>query len=681
MSARIFPLLALLFTTATVVGCGDDGGATSDAGTGDAGVGPIEMVLSLEPDFAFFEQPFPLESRRTAGGAPDVSGWPNPRRLPLIGRYQALAEDRDGFSPSGPVWIAFTGPLDGSALPTVEESSAPESPVFLVNVDPGSPERGGRTPVRVTQTAEDDTYRPAGLLQVLPEPGFALREHTTYAVIVMAAVGSGDATRPLVQSPTLASLLAGGTPDGGEAVVSAYAPLRAYLADEGIAPEEVVAATVFRTGDVTSQLVRWVEWAGALPAREPTSEPSRIYDLGDYCAYEATWAAPQFQEGTPPFEEEGGRFVLDGDGLPVEQGTQTASFVVSVPKRAMPADGFPLVFYVNGTGGLARQILDRGTVVGATAPAPGTGPAMRFARRGWAASGVAGPLNPERIGAAASMDGFVMYNFLNPVAMRDNFMQAVLEHVLFRRLVTELRIDPAGCDGVDASAAADGMVRFDPGHVVVMGQSLGSYLSGMLAATDTGFEGAILTGAGGSWIEFAFGPTSPVDLRVAVEALIGLPSREMLDPFHPVIAMFDLAVGPADNLHYVDQVHREPLPGHDPVPVLVIEGFEDDNIPENLQRGLVVALGVDLVGDDVGTAGILEAIRLAGGEQLAAPVSDNRDVTAGVVRYLPDFPMGGHYVTFQLEPPMHQYGCFVQTLYESGTPVIVEGTAADAPCE
>jgi len=43
--------------------------------------------------------------------------------------------------------------------------------------------------------------------------------------------------------------------------------------------------------------------------------------------------------------------------------------------------------------------------------------------------------------------------------------------------------------------------------------------------------------------------------------------------------------------------------------------------------------------------------------------------------------MGGHYVTFQLEPPMHQYGCFVETLYATGTPVIVAGTTADAPCE
>jgi hypothetical protein len=56
-------------------------------------------------------------------------------------------------------------------------------------------------------------------------------------------------------------------------------------------------------------------------------------------------------------------------------------------------------------------------------------------------------------------------------------------------------------------------------------------------------------------------------------------------------------------------------------------------------------------------------------------------VTAGVVRYLPDFPMGGHYVNFQLEAPKHQYGCFLETLFATGTPTIVAGGATDDPCD
>lgn len=61
-------------------------------------------------------------------------------------------------------------------------------------------------------------------------------------------------------------------------------------------------------------------------------------------------------------------------------------------------------------------------------------------------------------------------------------------------------------------------MRFDPRLVVVGGQSLGSYLSGILAATVPDWKGAILTGAGGSWVEFGFGPKDPIDLTL-------LPSR------------------------------------------------------------------------------------------------------------------------------------------------------------
>jgi len=210
----------------------------------------------------------------------------------------------------------------------------------------------------------------------------------------------------------------------------------------------------------------------------------------------------------------------------------------------------------------------------------------------------------------------------------------------------------------------------------------------MLAAMDAGFEGAILTGAGGSWIEFAFGPTDPFDLEQVVRILIALPPTGSFDRTHPAIALFDLGVGPADNLHYVDQIWREPRPGHDPVPVLIIEGYDDDNIPENLQRGLVAALGADLVGPEAGPEGshILDAILLAGGTQRDPAVRDNRmspagPITAGVVRYEPDRPLGGHYVTFQFEAPQHQYGCFVQTLYDTGSPTIVAGAGVDDPCD
>ena len=102
------------------------------------------------------------------------------------------------------------------------------------------------------------------------------------------------------------------------------------------------------------------------------------------------------------------------------------------------------------------------------------------------------------------------------------------------------------------------------------------------------------------------------------------------------------------------------------------------------------ALGTDLVGMDVGAPEdrIEPWIELRGRMRRAPPVRANVMTsagarTAGVVRWLPDFDDGGHYVTFQLDGPKRQYGCFLETLLSDpeGVPTIFAGGAADAPCE
>jgi len=130
--------------------------------------------------------------------------------------------------------------------------------------------------------------------------------------------------------------------------------------------------------------------------------------------------------------------------------------------------------------------------------------------------------------------------------------------------------------------------------------------------------------------------------------------------------------------------------------MLVIEGEEDLQVTIGLQRALVAALGVDMVGPDVtekppgvpvGPEGqIIQRILLAGGKQLDPPVSGNVVVegqgprTAAVVRYPEDGIMEGHYVVFQREEPKHQYGCFLEDLARGRVPVIVQGVEQGGAC-
>ena len=635
-----------------------------------------ELVLDASGAGGFFDSPWPSDARRLPSGAPDLRGLPNPRGAAWIDRVYALTAETAGFSPSGTISFRFDAAVNRPAQDPLA-ALAPDAAVQLVDVDPRSPERLRRHPLHVGLTARADSFRPEHLLQVLPVPGLPLRPRTTYAAIVLRKLGA-PGTPWLGQHPDLTALLAGQTPAGaqGPALRLAVEPLLSALAALQLHPDDVAAATVFTTGDPTELLIRQAKHLDAQPALQPTA--LRVRDLyPEFTALIGSWSPPQFQRGTPPYALGGGEQIKDAQGLPLVQRVDTAELQLSVPKGRMPAAGFPLYLYVHGTGGLASQAIDRGAMPAPNVDPPlGSGIASYVGPAGWATACSAGPLSPGRIGVL-SADGYAAYNVFYPAAMRDNFGQMVLEMVLFRRLLLNLRIDPALCPGTDASASPDGKVGFDPSKVVVGGQSLGSYLSGILAAAVPGWSGAVLTGAGGSWVEFAFGPKDPFDLSLVIQLLV-VPPGETLDRFHPLIMAFDLALGPADNMHYVKRILRDPLPGHTPPHVLVIEGHADLQVPCGLQRALCLAAGADLGGSDPAPTPdeqVAPVLPWGGGAVLPWPISENRLLpdgtrrTAVIARYLPDF-REGHYVSVQRPEPKRQIREFVEALGRGQAPVI-----------
>lgn len=639
-------------------------------------------ALVLDPGAqpaAFFDLPWPSDARLLPGGGPDTAGLPNPLGKDFIRRiYELGATDAKGFSPSGVVWLRFdapiTAPVDDPLL-----SVAPDSPVFVVDIDPTSSQRLTRRPVHAQVTTSASSYRPANLLQLLPVPGIALRPKTTYAAIVLRRLGA-PGTPFLGQAPALTELLAGRAPAGvrGAALQQAYAPLARALVDLRLHPDDIAAATVFTTGDPAESLLKQVAHVAASPALRP-SEPLVTRDVyPTFTALKSAFSAPAYQEGVPPYVW-GGRQVVDAQGLPVAQRHERAELQLSVPKGRMPATGFPLYFYCHGTGGLASQAIDRGRVTAPDGtPAPGTGIASIIAPVGWATACMAGHMSPGRIGLL-SADGYAAYNVLNAVAMRDNFVQMVLEHVHFRNLLLALRIDPALCPGTDASASPDGKVFFDPRLVVVSGQSLGSYLTGMLAGSvDDAWAGAVLSGAGGSWVEFGFGPKDPFDLQVMLEALT-VPRGEKLDRFHPVVMAFDLAVGRADNTHYVRRLHRDAPPGRKPPHILVVEGHADAQVPTNLQRALVLAIKADLAGNEAAPLvqdQVAPVLPWGGQRQLPYPLGGNLTLPTGeartcvVVRYPEDGIKDGHYVITQRDEPKRQVREFVDAIARGQVPIV-----------
>ena len=107
--------------------------------------------------------------------------------------------------------------------------------------------------------------------------------------------------------------------------------------------------------------------------------------------------------------------------------------VISFPKQAMPADGFPLTLYFHGSGGVSRALIDRGPwkpmdqstcaehdkgdwekVLGCFTT--GEGPAWVYAPEGIAMAGTALNTNPERLPGASA---YAYANVNNLAAVRD----------------------------------------------------------------------------------------------------------------------------------------------------------------------------------------------------------------------------------------------------------------------
>ena len=73
------------------------------------------VAFDLDADTAapgyFWELPYPSDLRLTAGGRPQLAAFPNPRGLPMVETFRAMAMERAGF-PVVPVgYFRFSAPL------------------------------------------------------------------------------------------------------------------------------------------------------------------------------------------------------------------------------------------------------------------------------------------------------------------------------------------------------------------------------------------------------------------------------------------------------------------------------------------------------------------------------------------------------------------------------------------
>lgn len=671
---------------------GQDTGADAQPDAGDTGGGGATQMRFEPAGEGFFDVPFPSDVR-LIDGAPGLHEWARAYEQPILKLWFDAADDLlDGWGLVSGVFVNFDAPIDPATLPQTVAGSTSSDPlpsVFLADVDADSPEAGRLLPIECKFTAAEGTYHDANQLGCISPFGVVRRPRTTYALVVTTAV-TDAAGHPVAAAPAMRQLLDGQDVAGRDGTVAAapYAEAMGVLGDLGLTADDVAGLALFTTGEPTERVVRIAEWYRELPEPQINADSLEfVEELDDYVVLRATYDVPVIQQGELPYSAPpAGEIVWDAAGEPVEQGSDTVPFLLTIPKTTMPDGGFPVLMYMHGSGGEAQELIDRGARPDPDTAAPhGSGPGGVVAPYGIAGFAAEFPMHGTRY-SPPDTTGMKLYNLLgNPRATVDNFLISANEVELHARLLAGLTVDPAiAPEGViDAGAAADGLIRFDADRLTAMGQSMGSTIGLPALTISHEIDAGILSGSGGTLIEVALESTKPLNIKRALIGVLRYREDEAMDRFDPLLNALQHVWDYVDPVVHARHAIHEPHPGVPAKHILQHSGVDDGYFSLESRTALSGALGVDFVEPVLED----EALELMGysapdhATPLALPVQANLggQITGVVTMYEPSV-LDGHNVAYQRDDAKAQYACFAKTV-GGGTAPELRGVAAAETCE
>lgn len=637
----------------------------------------FEPGAELESPEHYYDLPTPLDSRLDAQGAPDVRGLPSSGNS-LVEQLKAGAADLRGFSTVSVSHFAFDDAVAGSPGEVQHHATGSDADVWLVDVDPDSPDRARRYPL-ISSVPERDGYVAGPMLSVAPHPGVVLRENTTHAVLVLRRYGDAGG-EPLGVPAGLREALRGRGP-----LAETYAPLVALLPELGVDADDIAAANVFTTGDEVARLRDESELVRA--RYSPDIVLAGLADGGAdherFCELTGTIELPQFQVGVPPWDEQG--FIeRDASGLPVEQRTELVPVVVTVPKQPMPVGGYPLVVYAHGSGGLSTQVVDRGPVLEPGGErTPGLGPSHVLAARGFATVGWAMPLNPERLEGA---DGREYLNINNLAAYPYTWRQSVHDQRLIYDALERLSIDPAllaQCAGPELPAG-ESEYRLDASQLYQMGQSAGAQNATLLAPVEPRIAALAPTGSGGYFSVLVATGSLVGGNAGAVGLLLG--TTATLTHLHPALGLLQAVWEPSDPIVFAPRIGKRPLEGMPPRSLYVPVGEGDSFFPAPVFDAMAIAYDNEQAGENIVPSLQVELGVVGRDGFVDYPVANNRESSAGgaftsvMVQFRGDGLEDPHGVFAQLDEVKYQYSCFFVTHRERGVATVAAPATVDAPC-
>lgn len=645
--------------------------------------GPARVFFELNPS-EFFRQPYPHDLRMVNGKI-DLSGFPLPGPGiigfdPVRRVKEAVESGEAGFSTSPTVFFRFSKAPSFGSITAKENQDTPERErtIYFVDVDPDSPGFGNSRAFTWFVTDGGGKYVCPRYLAARPSWTGPLAEDTTYAVVMLTGIETSDGERFEADADFKEIMTGSGGDAEMERARELHAPLKAWLDQEGIGYDEVLAAAVFTTQKITDLYPKLRDLAHEGPPPEAKSiteckpgvtspcddglsgeehirgcfeESSEVYEL------HMRVPIPIVQKGTRPYAhpDDGGSVQLTPAGTVAGQGTEDVCVSLTIPKNvSMPAEGWPVGLYGHGTGGTNRSNVSTGELL-ASIDVDGT--SVGVATLGWD-----GPMHGDRRGSDLDPE-VLFYNFANPLAARGNLYQGATDVFALVRFLKNVTIEAA-----DSPTGAP--IFFDATKIMHIGHSQGATTGPLASPYEPDIALNVWSGAGAGLILSLLNKTQPADVKGGVAAALQEitdqgPDVEAINDKHPVLALIQGLFDAVDPLNHGRYEFAKPFEDVGPQHVLQFYGKGDSYTPPATISTFARVLAVDLVKP------VVEAID--GMEPVDPPLSANKGggtITGGLVQVNPS-GYDGHFVMFRDAGAQKQLAQFIGTFVATGVPIIV----------
>ncbi|MSQ02926.1 MAG: hypothetical protein EXR71_13710 [Myxococcales bacterium] len=528
----------------------------------DAGADEEFKVLYQIPDLPttdeldFFSMPFPNNLRLDSAGRPQMDGFPVPGdESPTAGRLLALIEQQSYWGLDPVVLFRFNKAQD---LDTIRVGTT-DATLHFASIDADAEDFGGVDDFEYFTRQSRDRYVCRNWLAITTFPGRQLLPNHNYAVWITKGVESGGAE--VFRDDDFKVLMQDERPDDvtDARAYDAFAPFRDYVDENGLSRGEVVAATVFSTGDPARDL----RYTREVVESDETIVSVNALDLCGASPCEracvgASGLAEKHGNVSIPDFSASGSVQYNGTFRPVVQETDSVCAVLTVPQGAAPDAGWPVALWLGDLGGDAQDAVRNGV-------------AEAFAQEGVATLSIDLPHHADRAEAENPLAAWFAVE--RPDRWRATLFQAFADGLVLQRL------------------AADPLLGLDPDQVWMVGEGVGADAGVPILAWGKELRGGVLGNPSGMVGELATLRSAPYDVEHALQRAV---ADTNVSRFHPLVGLLQQWMGPIDPMASAQGVLRDAstLAKH----VLVVSGVDDGEVPDAQREAVLRAMSVPTVG-------------------------------------------------------------------------------------